>query len=102
MTGKHWGRAMIQDSAPLTWFISNYYAVGGSGQPRTWYMGRQVYKGSPDREVIKVVTPDVSRRVPDKTFSGASNVIELGGVFEEIGGADEAIGGGNQKMGTDN
>ena len=93
---------MVEDSAPISWFINNYYLVGGSGQPRVWYMGRQVYKGSPDREVIKIIEPKTSRRVPKKDYYGDSNVIELGGSFEEIGGEHEAVGGGDQKMGSSN
>ena len=92
---------MIKDSAPLSALISQYEPlIGGEGFDNHWHMGRQVYKGGIDREVIKVISPKVARRVPEKNYFGESNIIELGGVFEEVGGDEQLVGGGEQKVGS--
>lgn len=93
----------MRDSAPLSKLMSNYEAlIGVEGFDPNWIMGCQVYKGGVDREVIRVIPEKQKKRIPEKRDFGQSNIIMLGGVFEEIGGTDEVIGGGNQKVGADN
>lgn len=91
---------MIKDSAPLSRLQSIYeQLIGANGFDNHWLMGRQLYKGGVDREVLKITTIKKTIRVPNKPYFGDSNVVELGGVFEEVGGDEQAIGGELNKIG---
>ena len=87
---------MIKDKEVLSGLISHGYALNVGQTP--WYMARQVYKGSPDREVVRLITPK-EVRAPKKEYFGESNIITLGGVFEQVGGQEDFVGGGIQKVG---
>lgn len=89
----------------VTWSKLNDkgWGIGGTGFVWTWYMGKQFYISGKDREVLKILpikNPKI--RVPQAPKIGQSNLVELGGIFEQIGGVDEAVGGGNQKVGSSN
>lgn len=91
LSDEHTYGIMVKDNIITVHNLPNISTVPGASHGWFKYVP---YKKTEVRTIVK------KRLVDKKVKIDQSNLIKLGGIFEEIGGQDEAVGGGSQKVGA--